>query len=57
MLPSKPIVVAPIFLLVINAFLTFNELPLVEIPIETSPLEIRLSHCLLKTVSNEKSLA
>ena len=54
--PKRPIVIAPFFLLVMNAFLMLREFPLVEIPIATSPVEIKLSHCLLKMVSKEKSL-
>ena len=51
--PNNPIVCAPFFLDAINPFLTFFELPLVEIPMTISPLETILSHCLLKIISKE----
>ena len=39
--PSKPIVVADNFFDVNKPFFTFNEFPLVEIPITTSPFLTR----------------
>ena len=39
LLPSKAIVVAPLFLLMISAFIILVELPLVEIPIEIPSME------------------
>ena len=37
--------------------MTFLEFPLVDIAITISPLSTKLSHCLLKTKSNESSFA
>ena len=57
LLPINAIVFAPLFKETFKPFMTFLEFPLVDIAITISPLSTKLSHCLLKTKSNESSFA
>jgi len=53
--PVKLTVVIPFSLAVLNALMMFVEVPLVVIPINTSPLPPNASTCLLNTSSKVKS--